>query len=336
MDLVIWNKFCTDYDIDELKYLSQEVKNYIFNLLKQKSTFRGLSTVLFNYFNPVPIQYKIVSGIMSLHYLTGYGKKIYLFGEFHYSGLKCKQQRARVSDFIVRNIELNPRFIDLFLEMPLIHKTLKDIKVYTTSPEAELDNIPYLLQKCLRLDKKICNYPNLRVHYADSRNIISYEIPLFINRLNVAVVNYFYSLVNKKEANKLSSQQAFYNLEKNYPGEVKEYKNLKTPDDFKDYFYKSFFTTKIEKQLNNIEDSALRTTIKTWFLDAINKNKTNLIIWDNLVKNFSETDAEIAANILVPFNNMLIPYMDLYLSARMFRKFSEIKYYSICWKYSHK
>ena len=330
MDLVIWNKFCTNYDIDELLGLSKEIKEYIFNLiLKQKSTFRGLVIVLLNYLNPVSIQYKIVSGFMSLHYLTGYGKKIYLFGEFHFSGLKCKQQGIKVSDFIVKNIELNPRFIDLFLEIPLIHKTSKDIKVYTSSVEDELNNITYLLQKCLRLDKKICNYPNLRVHYTDVRNIIHYESELpFINKLNIAMLKYFYALVNKNEDDKLSSQHIFYSLKKFQPKEVKEYKKLKTPDDFKDYFYKNLFTTKLKKQLDNIEDTAIRTTIKTWFLEAINRNKTNLISWDKLVRNFSETDSEKMAKILVPFIHMLVPYMDLYLSARMFRKFSEIKYYN--------
>jgi len=320
--LDVWKEFCIEYDVNVLNNLSIEIKEYIKKLILQSedNKFKGLESILLNYFFPIPIRYDIVTGHKSFHYFVGHGKKIYLFGERHGQGLKCKQPGTRVSRFIVENIKNNPRFIDLFIELPLLHREYKKIE-YGRREEYELDYIEFYFKECLKVKKK-CNFPNVRAHYSDVRKYKS-PISTFISELFDIITNQSYVGGMGKVINK----QKFIKLKNKFPNEVEEYKKLSTFRDFRNYFDSIFFPIKIQKQLDNIKDNDIKQQINEWFIGLFKDKLESFINW-TIIELSITTDYALSTFSINSFIGMVTPYMDLYIVTRMFRSFNKIKYFN--------
>ena len=130
-----------------------------------------------------------ISGIISLtqHSSSKYGKKIYVFGEYHSSKHKCSPKKGsiRFDKFVTKTLKQNPdKIIDIYTEEEFIKKSIhKKRKRAGWARDVDfgssLDYFTKTFENCLMVNKK-CKEKNVRVHYTDVRaivNILQLKLP---------------------------------------------------------------------------------------------------------------------------------------------------------------
>ena len=337
MDLINWNEFCKTYDMKYIDKLSENGKLLLQKQLRNKNVkFEGLKRILNLYFNPphnIITKCDIISPLISLSYHTSsiYNKYIYIFGEQHGSVGTCSIKN--VYDFIINQISNIPKMIDVFLETPYIHKTGK----YSTPlPVDILTKFRYEFKKCLDI-KKNCQYPNIRFHNADIRSSMSVENP-FLLQLENYIVDIYYDIINKDNISYKSNKNNLIDLltNKKYKQERDKYqKAFKSSDLLIKYLLETYNKFKLEKQQEKISSQQVKDLLLLYFTNSIEKKSENLKFLQlhsilQEIKKFPINIPKKIPNYLEKLSSSMIqliaPVMDMYLVARMFRTFKNVKY----------
>jgi hypothetical protein len=340
MDLVNWKKFCETYDLQYINNISKKGIVVLKKQLNKNAKFTGLKRILELHFNPSHKQLNtlntcnIISPLQSLsyHISTKYNKYIYIFGENHYSKGTCNiKKECNIYDFIVGQISNIPGMIDVFLETPYIHKTGK--YVIPSDDKGVLDKFALEFQGCLDIKKK-CKYPNIRFHNTDVRDSQSIEKP-FLSQLETYIILISYNIERNEFYDYKNHKKGLINLLTNkiYKKERDEYsKAIKSHDLIIKYLFQKYNKFKLEKQQEQISN-VLKMILLQYFENAIfNIDLKNLQL-DTILQTIKKLPINVPKKIPDYYSKLIdsilrlgIPLMDIYLIARMFRKFKNVKY----------
>lgn len=263
---------------------------------------------------------------LTYHVSKKYNKRIYLFGEYHSVKYHCKKQKGSIAfdRFVEKTLRVNrDKMIDIYTEEEFIKKKVHKTRLRSGwARDAEfgsaLDRFTKRFADCLRVGKKDCKYPNVRIHYGDVRAIIGI-LKLKFGHWNAAEMM---SLLLNPEKNKKK---------------ILQYRKKINASNFNDYlkFDKILKLTKIEKQLSKFSDKKLKEKIKKFI---IKKLRETLVYKKNLDKEIKKLYKKVCENLkkgedsiqlrkmfrgLFFYNNML---MDGYLIGRMFKRFVDEEY----------
>ena len=236
----------------------------------------------------------LLQGPMSIYILKSkkYHKTIVLLGEFHTNEKQylCnnKSKFIPTSNYLEKLFKKTTEHIDFFIEMPYQKKEqYRGMKFWRGSSESELTAIGKIFDPCLSYNKEKCPYKNVYIHYTE------------IDKTDQHLRNMLNNTVRENYDNVISE----------FIGLIQEYKTI-------DKYTKHLLTTlKIQKQLDNIP-SNIHNKLLSALYAYINTNKYAL---EHLnTKNMTTKDH---AFIIFHYIRYL---MDLYLLARMFRKFAGI------------
>lgn len=222
------------------------------------------------------IKVDYIAGPVSLgeYYSAKYDKHFYIFGDRHARLSNCPKDKKvmPLSDFFKLVTEQNvQKIIDIFLESEYIDKYTKDYKL--TWEGAYFQEVFQAFESCLKLDKGLCLYKNVRVHYGDIR---LYKGTDPLRKKGREAVTEIINKTTKLKAEMKSSEftQEIIKIEDSHDNLIKG-KAMKIESYF-DYILKLFDTiaetneiimkdTKIQDQLNNIKDKNLVKEIETFF-----------------------------------------------------------------------
>lgn len=189
--------------------------------------------------------------------------------------------------------------------------------------------------------KENCQYPNIRFHYTDVRLIKFLENKSFYANLTENIIGLFYRLYNKN----LPEYQSFLSIlhkiliNPNFEKDKKEF--LKTMDSNNvdkviKYLLEIYKHTKIDKQFSdeNIKDKFIKSTLLKYLklnlehinFDFVSKNMEKIILSLPNDKFPEKKQSDEFGKLTLYMLNLSIPFMDIYLMTRMFRKFKKIEY----------
>jgi hypothetical protein len=350
------DNICTLYDLNYLKYLSEEDNLFIkkiVNNYKNNIKNKQLTYLLNNYYNPKP--YEKVNYIYNLRTIINmtYEDKmnIYLFGDIHSNKKSCNNYtpNADVAYFLDQQIKTSTKQLDIYLEDELITKKYyNDINKehYTTIDPISTFTKEYL--GCLTADKTNCKYPHIRVHSIDLRktkiqnenNIIIelsfmffylYSIFTTYENVNNDILYIIKSTIDNIKIILYNNVDVFKNKNVLYDNIINNisYKIKKQQLYINNSLLNNIINYANEKWVNNILDIKFNIinyeSVMKWideytlYINSIDNN--GKIITDYFYKQF---------NILnIAFLDISSYYMDLYLILRLFRtyiKSTEYKY----------
>jgi hypothetical protein len=278
--------------------------------------------------------YLSVPVIVSEHFSAKYNKHIYIFGDYHDRNIRCpigsnKENTVYFLDLlksftILKNSDNTPKVIDYFFELAFKNKMRPFIKPFG---EDYLRDVNELFDNCLQLKKDLCQYKNVRMHYSDVRKIKEikpfYELRYYFNNL----IKYY------------NTREEIYkeNLEQTQIKKNDIINNLSDLSDKGiDYL---IYISKSNKQLDNLEFPDLKPLIKTYSENKmrvlfknfnIDKVKNIFSLGDEMIKGNFPNKKEI--DMIETFYKQLLDLkaylMDIYLFARMFRKFKKTETHS--------
>lgn len=297
-------------------------------------------------------KYNKVDYVYNLYSLTHlhsdkYKMDIYLFGDYHnITGNKCKgkENKLNVDQFIINQIE-HPnnqnKIIDIFIE---IDPQTKDTSIDKYNKITYMTKLAQKLGKCIEYNKKECKYKNIRAHYTDIRTPFTIysmiqDIYYFLKWINInnneqlnmckqKIFNFFNFLKNKNNIIFL------YDINSNIDSNIKLWKLLKY--------------TKIQKQLDNIQDENIKENIINFFNNKYVNNKNfekyyNFSNYKNMLNSIEEfyklleekntldnnyfntkyeTYRKIFNSIYASFIVLFSFYIDIYLISRLFRYYN--------------
>lgn len=249
-------------------------------------------------------------------------KHFYIFGDEHTHNVHCinpNTNTIRIDNFLEEILLDNQtQIIDLFLELdfPHIDRDIKyqierksDIVSYLSTPDY-LTDIYHKFYNCFQLNKEKCIYKNLRAHYTDTRSIdISKVIMDYIKEVNstYAQIQFLKSIFRY---NQHANREPIIHIIND---------GLRILNTLPVNIDDAYKTSKINKQIENINDIKLVLLIRNFF-DAK--------LWNLLVKADEEyasyteqTDIElikVGINYLFEYASLL---MEIYIISRMLRSF---------------
>ena len=266
---------------------------------------------------------------LSQHFSSKYNKMFYILGDIHERQKDCHVPRSAVvsniSKFLEETVKINePRIIDIFLEVEFISKE-RPFRTKYLPRQGFLIDISSDWNDCLQIQKKLCKYKNLRMHYADIRRSGRH-----------------YTDVETFEYLRESFETLYYNLKRKQG----QFRNLEDEEDFQaDFGYtkdlikkidikglrKIVRELKIDKQLDAISNRDVREAIEETFLT---NGFYNPEFFDILHTEIEPLVDEAYASPSSAFDNLhqiglsfelLVIWeaflMDAYLIARAFRSF---------------
>lgn len=346
-DIKIWNLFCQSYNTDYLDQLSQNGKTRLIKLLSQnKYKFEGLVRIINNHFSFKSINHiNRLINVLSLNYFTSekYNKRIYIFGEQHTTNNTCSVKNtvtSNVYDFINKNIKFSDKFIDIFIELAYVPKNY-----FKNNKYKKKENLDSTLRKfedkyknCLYL-KRNCQYPNVRFHYTDVRLTDFLENKSFYINLSENIIGLYYNI---EYGDLLYYQSTLLNLRellnnniyKKERNKFLKCMNSNNVDNVIKYLSEIYKHTKIDKQQEKIKDDHVKSVLMEYLRSFISNIKFDFI-GKNIQKIINSLPYKKKPDIkqLNEFNKLRaeqedldVPFMDIYLMARVFRKFKQIKY----------
>jgi hypothetical protein len=258
------------------------------------------------------------------HYSAKYNKNVYVFGDIHVTNAKCPKHsnRNNTIDFTsllgslpyLKNPDGTFKTIDYFLEIGYRSKLFpKKGSDYYKGYWQELFNV---YKNCLQVEKDVCQYKNVRFHYSDIRHI-----PLLQN-----VMNYIWYLEDL-ESDNLKGAKHRYN-------DIKWDQLQRVAMDVNKYLEDVKITGKINKQYNKLQYPEVQKQLENSLeKDILNElrvltpefvKSTRDVVDKNMKKIDTITRSQVSINLRLILDGMS-RLMDLYLIARMFRKFKKIE-----------
>jgi len=330
---IYWHNFCVTYDVRFLSLLDPKVKNIVKTFIHNNVKFKGLQKIIELYFNKQTIpKYDILTDILSLSYHTSsiYFKNIYLFGEDHYPGKKCnllkineikkeiKDERKGIKcvDFIIENITKIPKFIDLFLELPIQNNSYSPFS-----------------NNLLKLTEQ--KRDNIRIHNSDIRNIDGNNF--FIELSRIADLEAFVSINDLNNYIIVLDHLNHFLTSEKYIKDRKVYEHViekQSYKNFMNYIISIYNQFKLNKQyesaykpvqkllIDHFEESIKKLNLKYFKLNTINK-LLNSLPRDKLPTGDMK---DLLYTICNDWIDLTVPIFDIYLFSRVFRTFRQVKY----------
>lgn len=336
-----WNKFIETYDI---KYLKGLPFNLIKNNLDKISKFKSLYRIGELYLSQEDIKCDVLINILSLSYHVSdkYNKRIYIFGEHHRPDEKCSiesKNKCDVYDFIMYNITKIPKMIDIFLELPIHDKSYIDDPFLQHDEISGLGKFANHVKNCLDIGKEFCQYPNIRFHNTDIRQIKIEPVP-FIFQFQKKFMKLVHLLSTYTENDFLEYQNVREEitnfLDKKKTRENKFF-NITTHEQLLEYLMSIYSKFKLQKQIDHINNDNVKNILIKFLFNTVSKIDLKSLsykyitdfIWklgpedEHPTQKTLDSVSNFYENVL---SYITTPFMDVYLLARMFRKFKNVKY----------
>lgn len=293
--------------------------------------------------NPKIEKCDILTDIISLSYHTSkkYNKKIYIFGETHNPENKCSEDKKNscdVYDFIMNNITNIPKMIDVFVELPVMDKKIeyaeKQPHIVITS---SLDKFNKNLRGCLNPIKN-CQYPNIRFHNTDIRQADYDEKTPFILEIEnqiIELIKLFMGIKYKDSDYEKLIDKLLTKITNISRKDKKELNAIKTHEQLLEYLMKLYNRYKLKKQVDHISNENVRNILIKHLINNIKNADLEYFSGDPMLKIFDYMPLYILPNeeqkqkFYKLWNFTIVPitaqFMDIYLMARMFRKFRVVE-----------
>ena len=302
------------------------------------------------------IDVKLIIGPITLteHVSNKYNRHIYIFGDMHVNKSTCSPDKSnwskmKIDDYIGEKI-LNTnkdKVIDIFSEVNQSNSFVFNIFYLT--------NINYKFQPCYQSDRKDCKYPNLRFHYVDIRGekdafeTLTYLRDLikqlqYVNKVRNKLGNDFNniapkmktfhnrSMVNHLKINPLIITDIFsHDQYDKLLIVIEEIARTNSSDSkIKSLKLSNLLNyKKILKQVDAISNKEIKEKLLEW-LDKKFKEYVNFIDFNGLLTTITlmkENHAFYPENFIAKISNRLTMLgaliMDVYLLARLFKKFKQ-------------
>ena len=315
--------FCQNPSLEIWNKLPEDVKSFFLAIFMYVTDdgYKGLATVIKNIKNYSQNISKLkrpsyIYGVRQIIFMKSeeLSMKICLMNDTHSLDYKCGSDINAISGpyFIKEQTKFATCFVDVYLEIPYIHKSDQKILYARNSYMKELRSGN--MGECFKWSKNKCKYHNLRAHNINLRN----------NDFLFDVISKFFSNV-------------FYKVRVEPPDE--EFRN-KVSEIFKDkdtlirYMETIIQKNKIKKQIDNVRNQEIKDKIifflNKWLYEPeINFKylEANYIL--NVVDNLSgnlERDKVMVKNIFYSITGYTGVIMDIYTLARMFRNYEVVSY----------
>ena len=269
---------------------------------------------------------------MSEHYSSKYNKHIYILGDVHTTkGRVCPPSKTlknsiNLANFLgylptLNNPDGTPKLIDYFFEIDFKNKLRPYVKPYGQS---YIKYINEVFENCLKLDKELCQYKNVRMHYADVRRTPEL-LPFDEHYYYLEYIDKYYETKEKKYFDYIKDYLETFDkpsLDKLLSKGINEWIKI----------------SKVYKQLDNLEFPEVGAMIKQESEKEVKK------LLKVLTPDFIRMTLEVGYDIInIPdyfpsketafkifkMNAYVIDgfshIMDMYLFSRMFRKFKKTK-----------
>lgn len=245
-------------------------------------------------------------------------KHFYIFGDRHNKDQICSTSSVNIVDFFKLTFKTGQR-LDVFLETQFASET---VERSDPLPDQYLYDIYQAFKSCLTLDKTNCPYPNVRFHYADVRNLSDqiHDLHHYYQELSYKVRPHMLKIL-QENCNPKCEQEMIDALSDTMW-------NLENRDLFPLDVNKIMKESKIDKQLKDIKDFKIRTTIREFFLAKFSRYHLTWEQLDYRARIILEFQGVQRSGILIEmlklFDNLsryLMTVMDFYLMARVFRDF---------------
>jgi len=261
----------------------------------------------------IPITF--VQGPVQLSEYTNsiYNKHIYIFGEIHNLSVDCADDNnyhvIPIQHFILETLTNHPELlIDVFVETPF-----HSIKYPLTPnqrrdrPNSYIQNIVKFFEPCFNINKDDCQYDNVRMHYSDIR-----KIPYILKYLKMY-----------KDISTLSQLILVQDLDHeivNYVSKLLQEFDKIFPVDIPAILENS----KIQKQLDNIQDEGIKEIIYEYFFNKMLGYEQAWYTIRDLLESFvNSQDITYIHNIkryITSFLDFIVIMMDFYIVCRIFRE----------------
>ena len=339
-------KFCETYDIKYFTKLDKHVQEffllvseYILNKKEEKGHFRGgatrnsagflgLAQIIVNMMKPKP--YKHINEIFTLWNMkvlesTKYDKKIVLLGDVHTYDHSCSMDSIDVATFIKNQVETATSFVDLYLEIPYIfnqrYKGRGIGNTFMLDTQKKFEN-------CFTWVKKYCPYYNLRAHYVDLREPILGEIVKLQRDINelffmIQYTNGTDSRIPRRVDQILAENEKY--------GEV-----CATREKLVSHMYNIVDKSKIRKQINYVEEVDVYNKLNSLLDDVLKVDNTNfnekynwcrimMMLRDIKSNPTDRRSLDRIYKLYVDLSEYTGYLMDIYVLARMFRKYRYVE-----------
>ncbi|CAH6418340.1 Hypothetical protein POVN_LOCUS116 [uncultured virus] len=250
-----------------------------------------------------------------------YDKKIVLLGDRHIRNRdRCstdaKATTIDIVDFLRDAILTADDTVDLFVET-------KYLRPFSSERQGRGDNflgdVDREFDACLKIDKSRCMYNNARVHYADIRFAIDESF---------SEMHYATDAVDRAGAYDLDAKLKHleYVLTAIHPTLSKRLADEKA---IRVWFDESLDRPRIEKQIRNVPDKGIRDALNKFFADEIARYAAPYtftpLTYSALLDAVKRKDKATISKAYKLLFEISIAYMDVYLLARMFRTFRQVK-----------
>lgn len=320
--LELVKQFCSTYDIKYFFKLNKETQKffkeaayYLLGLIANidKPLYEGIATIIIK--ATKPIIYKPFGKLYSLIDVEvieskKYDMKLLLLGDSHTYNHGCPKKSDDVLTFIEKQIDTATCFLDLYLEVPYVFKSNKQVKRIS---ETWMAKVHERFWDCFTWTKKYCDQPNLRAHYVDLRNVPDDKY-FMVTRIivglyyKIPIANYTVDI--QKALNDEQTKKIFKNVDT----------VIKHIDSLVD-------KTKVNKQIQNIKYPEVKKAIekyrKTW-KEPDRRSNPEKVSWPNIEKILKGKATRLLIDdMYYTLATLPATLMDLYTIARMFRDFQD-------------
>ena len=300
---------------------------------KHKDGEKGRTTLMkciVNHFTKQKPKVKYIGGPISLSYHRKDGKQIYIFGEYHYPDIDCPPQAEimKVEDYLYEVLKNTDVFLDIYFELDPPEGRGSSYENYDN--KYRLICLFFKFKECIASATRFDDICRLaRIHYTDYRHI---------RKKSSRITNFYLSLsdyTGYPNIDKLFSESSIevLNILSMRNGED-EYVNL-----FLGMIRENYYLVKeLDKSLlkNDIEfftmikiksiikeRKNLITDISNIILGLYEQYKLGIVTWV-LINNIKNSVSLLKTYII----GIIAKEMDLYLLARVFRKFDITRPYA--------
>jgi hypothetical protein len=329
------NRILIDMDQEELKFFDFEyVGKAGENEIELETQITQLSKKDIIPFYPKHILY--VKGPITLteHYDNKRNMRLYIFGDEHIENKsKCYDSKNTlvISDFFHQILQYNPdKIIDIYLEIGLKDKTVGDKGIPSGKGQGFLfEHVVNEWKECLRLSKDRCKVPNLRMHYTDSRQLLTslWKLDQVTGEITESIM--FSNIIGYKRFKA--------NLQALIPRYEAAIKLLHAEFPKKLSINTILKRLKIKKQLKAIKnDPIVLQILDKQYIQNIKKNRPTYPLIENGLKELKSfvklPISDLTKKIIHTFEEKMKPFvetmvnfmttlMDIYTMARLFRRF---------------
>jgi len=334
----IYNNFCKGYHIDKylVKYDVESLKSdkhIVKQILPTSIENYPLVTLIHRYIYPqkYPLyrNMKILQGPISIFYMTSskYPHKICLMGENH-TLIHKKTSHIQVHEFMNNYINNSSKFIDIFMELKYRKQEyekfseIPGVKTGKVWGETYVNKFLQLIPpSCYDLNKDKCYLDTARIHYTDIRFVHT-------TSLDRDYIKYMNNIIAVKISKKNMDHVKYNSIVKFIKEYFKNNIDVVANKDNIQIFLSNKYNI-ILKQINNIPNNDIKNYCMYLLssnpipIDDVIIKKTYL---SSIIKETNDNFIDAMGKIAFSLLNYTSHLTDVYLFARLFRTFTNIKH----------